>query len=138
AEDPKVLVEAGLAARAAARRVLLRRDGREPSTTRPGEEEAGADLEFCDYEATYLRRGTVSIDAAPAPPDALPAEARGAPCRAFRAVGLEGLARVDMFVTTDHRVLVNEVNTMPGFTPYSMFPVLWRTWGSATRISSPS
>src|SRR5699024_921866 len=50
-------------------------------------------------------------------------------CRAFRALGLEGLARGDMFVTTDHRVLVNEVNTMPGFTPYSMFPVLWENMG---------
>ena len=56
-------------------------------------------------------------------------EAREIARRAFGALGLEGLARVDMFVTADHRVIVNEVNTMPGFTPYSMFPVLWQNMG---------
>ena len=56
-------------------------------------------------------------------------EAREVARRAFGALGLEGLARVDMFVTADHRLIVNEVNTMPGFTPYSMFPVLWESMG---------
>ena len=48
--------------------------------------------------------------------------------QAFEAVGCEGLARVDFFLTDDGLV-INEINTMPGFTPYSMFPVLWQASG---------
>ena len=49
--------------------------------------------------------------------------------RTFEAVGCEGLARVDVFVTPDGEVVVNEINTMPGFTPYSMYPRLWEASG---------
>ncbi|HEX7351819.1 D-alanine--D-alanine ligase family protein [Brachybacterium sp.] len=129
AEDPKVLVEEGLSAREVECGVLQGRDGAEPSTTLPGEVKVGADLEFYDYEAKYFGKGTVSIDVPAALPDAVLEEARETAVRAFTALGLEGLARVDMFVTSDHRVLINEVNTMPGFTPYSMFPVLWENMG---------
>ena len=48
---------------------------------------------------------------------------------AFLALGCEGLARVDFFVTDDGRAIVNEVNTMPGFTPTSMYPQLWAEAG---------
>ena len=84
---------------------------------------------FYDYEAKYFGKGTVSIDVPAGLPDGVLEEAREIARRAFGALGLEGLARVDMFVTADHRVIVNEVNTMPGFTPYSMFPVLWESMG---------
>ena len=129
AEDPKVLVEEGLDAREVECGVLQGADRQEPSTTLPGEVKVGRDLEFYDYEAKYFGKGTVSIDVPAALPDAVLEEVRETSCRAFRALGLEGLARVDMFVTSDHRVLINEVNTMPGFTPYSMFPVLWENMG---------
>ena len=49
--------------------------------------------------------------------------------RTFEAMGAEGLARVDLFITADGRVLVNEINTMPGFTHMSMFPSLWAASG---------
>ena len=49
--------------------------------------------------------------------------------RTFEAMGAEGLARVDLFITADGRVLVNEINTMPGFTHISMFPSLWAATG---------
>ena len=49
--------------------------------------------------------------------------------RAFAAVGCEGLARVDFFVFPDGAVVVNEINTMPGFTPLSMFPRMWAATG---------
>jgi D-alanine-D-alanine ligase len=49
--------------------------------------------------------------------------------RAFDALGCEGLARCDFFLTADGRVLVNEVNTMPGFTAISMFPRVWAESG---------
>jgi D-alanine-D-alanine ligase len=49
--------------------------------------------------------------------------------RAFEALSCEGLARVDFFVGHDGRVVVNEVNTMPGFTPVSMSPLMWKATG---------
>ena len=49
--------------------------------------------------------------------------------RAFEAVGCEGLARVDFFVMPDGSLVVNELNTMPGFTPLSMFPRMWAATG---------
>ena len=51
--------------------------------------------------------------------------------RTFEAVGCEGLARVDVFVTPDGEVVVNEINTMPGFTPFSMYPRMWEASGLA-------
>jgi D-alanine-D-alanine ligase len=49
--------------------------------------------------------------------------------RTFEAVGCEGLARVDVFLTRDRQVVINEINTMPGFTPHSMFPRMWAASG---------
>jgi D-alanine-D-alanine ligase len=49
--------------------------------------------------------------------------------RAFEAIGAEGLARVDFFVLPSGEVLINEINTMPGFTPTSMFPRMWAESG---------
>ncbi len=48
--------------------------------------------------------------------------------QAFEAIDAEGLARVDFFDTSDG-LIINEINTMPGFTPYSMFPLLWEASG---------
>src|SRR5699024_7382030 len=110
AQDPKVPVEEGLGARGVESGGGQGRDGHEPLTSVPGEVKVGKDLEFYDYEAKYFGKGTVSIDVPAALPDAVLEEAREIASRAFRALGLEGLARVDMFVTKDHRVLVNEVN----------------------------
>lgn len=129
AEDPKVLIEEGLEGREIECGVLEGRGGQEPRTTLPGEVKVGDDLDFYDYEAKYFGKGTVSIDVPAALPDAVLEEVRETARRAFTALSLEGLARVDMFVTRDHQVLINEVNTMPGFTPYSMFPVLWENMG---------
>ena len=53
---------------------------------------------------------------------------RAAACRAFTALDCAGLARVDFFVT-ENDVIVNEVNTMPGFTSISMFPKMWAATG---------
>jgi D-alanine-D-alanine ligase len=47
----------------------------------------------------------------------------------WRALRLDGMARIDLFVTDDDRVLVNEANTIPGFTPVSMYPRLWQASG---------
>ncbi|MEE1617162.1 D-alanine--D-alanine ligase family protein [Brachybacterium sp. J153] len=129
AEDPKVLIEQGIVGREVECGVLQGRDGGEVRTTIPGEVTVGDDLEFYDYESKYFGKGTVSIDVPAALPDAVLEEVREVASRAFTALGLEGLGRVDVFVTEDSRVVINEVNTMPGFTPYSMFPVLWKNMG---------
>jgi D-alanine-D-alanine ligase len=57
------------------------------------------------------------------------AEVRELALRAFEAIGCEGLARVDCFVTETGKVILNEINTMPGFTPYSMYPRMWEQSG---------
>ena len=51
--------------------------------------------------------------------------------RAFEAIGGEGIARVDFFVTPEGEVVLNEINTMPGFTPISMYPQMWEASGLA-------
>ena len=62
-------------------------------------------------------------------PDDVVTEVQRLACAAFDALACEGLARVDFFVGGDGSVVVNEVNTMPGFTPVSMFPLLWKATG---------
>ena len=61
--------------------------------------------------------------------DTLLARVQKIAARTFRALGSEGLARVDLFVTPDEEVFVNELNTMPGFTYLSMYPKLWEASG---------
>jgi D-alanine-D-alanine ligase len=63
-------------------------------------------------------------------PAALSEEIRSMAIRAFRAIDASGLSRVDFFVRrSDSAVMINEINTMPGFTPFSMYPLLWRESG---------
>ena len=61
--------------------------------------------------------------------DASSADAQRLATAAYRALRVEGLARVDVFLREDDEIVVNEVNTMPGFTPISMFPMLWEAEG---------
>lgn len=127
--DPKVLIEEGISGREVECGVLQGRDGAAPRTTVPGEVRVGEDLEFYDYESKYFGKGTITIDVPAALPEDRLEAVREVAARAFDALDLEGLARVDTFVTDDGRILVNEVNTMPGCTPFSMFPVLWGNMG---------
>jgi D-alanine-D-alanine ligase len=62
-------------------------------------------------------------------PDDVATELREMAARAFEAIGCEGLARVDFFVMPNGAVVINEINTMPGFTPTSMFPRMWAASG---------
>lgn len=131
AVDPKILVEQGVVGREVECGVLEGAPGQEPRTTFPGEVKVGDDLDFYDYESKYFGKGTIEIEVPADLPAAWTEEVRAVAARSFRALGLEGLARVDVFVTPDGAVVVNEVNTMPGFTPFSMFPVLWANMGLA-------
>ena len=84
--------------------------------------------EFYDYEDKYVLGLAETI----APTDLTPtqlARVREAAEAAYRALRVEGLARVDLFLQPDDELVVNEINTMPGFTPISMFPMLWEAEG---------
>ncbi|HEX9934846.1 MAG TPA: D-alanine--D-alanine ligase family protein [bacterium] len=85
--------------------------------------------EFYDYEAKYLVEGSQTLVPADVPP-AVSNSVRGMAVSAFKALDCSGMARVDFFLErgTD-RVLINEINTIPGFTPISMYPKLWEASG---------
>jgi D-alanine-D-alanine ligase len=129
--DPKVIIEAMVEGREIEVGVLQGLDGGSPDVSVPAEIVVHGDREFYDFDAKYLDDGTESTEIiVPAVlPEATVAEIRRLAVRAFEALSCEGLARVDFFVTPDHRVLVNEVNTMPGFTPTSVFPRVWAASG---------
>lgn len=86
------------------------------------------DREFYDFEAKYLTDAAVLTVPADLPA-ATAHRVSDLAVRAFEALECEGLARVDFFVAADGSILVNEVNTMPGFTPSSMFPRMWLASG---------
>lgn len=127
--DPRVVVEHGLAGvREIECAVLQGRDGAPPRPSLLGEVRMLTDG-FYDFEAKYLPGEQVALDI-PATVDAdLEARAQALAVRTFEAMDAEGLSRVDMFVLPDGQVLVNEINTMPGFTQYSMYPSLWQASG---------
>jgi D-alanine-D-alanine ligase len=123
--DPKVVVEAMLTGREIECGVLEGPDG--PEASLPSEIHVHPDHAFYDFEAKYLDEGTsFDIPARLTAQDTAAVQAMA--CAAFDALGCEGLARVDFFLGPDGLV-VNEVNTMPGFTPASMFPRMWAASG---------
>jgi D-alanine-D-alanine ligase len=130
--DPKALVEASVDGREIECGVIAGTDG-EPEASVPAEVRVTGGQQFYDFEAKYLSDAT-EFNIPPDLPAGTIAAIRAVAVRAFEALDCEGLARVDFFVTADGRPLVNEVNTMPGFTPASMFPRMW----AASGVSYPS
>ena len=88
--------------------------------------------EFYDYEAKYLDSATEYLVPAPIAEE-VSARIQESAKIAFRAVGCSGLARVDFFLAEDGAIVINELNTMPGFTPKSVFPMLWKASGREYR-----
>ena len=127
--DPRILVETEIEGREIECSVLESIDGGPPATSLPGEIEVGAAYEFYDFEAKYLSGETVRLTCPADLTDAVVHRVRDLAARTFEALGCEGLARVDFFVRPDGEVLVNEINTMPGFTPISMYPRMWQATG---------
>lgn len=122
AEDDKVLIETGVTGREIEVAVLESSSGVRASL--PGEIVLTS-RGFYDFEGKYLGGDGVDIVC---PASVTPAELEAiqqAGIRAFEAVDGRGLARVDMFLTPAGELVVNELNTMPGFTPISMFPKCW-------------
>ncbi|SEC56507.1 D-alanine-D-alanine ligase [Paramicrobacterium humi] len=123
-EDDTVLIEQGVVGREVEIAVLGARPGQKPRTSDHAGEIVVSGRDFYDFDAKYLGAdGIELVCPAPMGSERL-AEMKSIALTAFDAVGAEGLARVDFFLTDDGFVL-NEVNTLPGFTPISMFPTCW-------------
>lgn len=128
--DPKVIVEAGIeGAREIECAVLVGNDGMARASVL-GEIKVDSAHEFYDFAAKYLDDGAELIVPAELAPSTTQ-EVQQLAVQAFEALDCEGLARVDFFVRGNGDVILNEVNTMPGFTPISMYPRLWAASGVA-------
>jgi D-alanine-D-alanine ligase len=128
--DPKVVVEAAVVGREIECGVLDSLDGGRPQTAPLGEIEVLGDThEFYDFDAKYLDAEHLRLTCPADLPESVAVEIADLAVRSFEALGCEGLARVDFFLTEHGDIVVNEVNTMPGFTPVSMFPLMWATAG---------
>ena len=127
--DPKVLVEEGIEGREIECAVLGGRGDAAPRASVVGEIVVDAAGEFYDFEAKYIEDDSARLDIPADVTEAVSERVRDLAVRAFEAVGAEGIARVDTFVTADGQVVLNEINTMPGFTPISMYPKLWEASG---------
>jgi D-alanine-D-alanine ligase len=125
--DPKVLVEQGVRGREVECGLLDGPDGT-PETSVPAEIRVVGSAAFYDFEAKYLD-GATELDCPADLPADVTARLQQLARTAYAALGCEGLARVDFFVGDDGALTVNEVNTMPGFTPASMFPRMWAAAG---------
>ena len=128
--DPKVVVEAGfVGCREIEVAVLQGRDGAPPRASVPGEIVLHRREMFYDFESKYLGTPDVTLDTPAKLAEEQAAAARSLAARTFEAMNAEGLARVDLFLNPVGEFFVNELNTMPGFTATSMFPLLWQASG---------
>ncbi|MEU5218404.1 D-alanine--D-alanine ligase family protein [Streptomyces sp. NPDC020807] len=123
--DPKILVESLLRGREIEVGVLEFEDG--PRASLPAEIPPVTNHDFYDFEAKYIDSASGIV---PAPiGDEATAEVQRLAVEAFEAVSCEGLVRADFFLTEDGGFVINEINTMPGFTPISMYPRMWEASG---------
>ena len=104
--------------------------GNSPATASlPGEIIISKEYEFYTFDAKYVDGNAVTIEV-PAKLDAeIQEKVRALSIRAYQALSCEDFARVDLFLTKEGEVFVNEINTIPGFTNSSMFPVMWKERG---------
>lgn len=121
--DRKIIVEQGIVARELEMSVL---GNDSPRCSVAGEVLPTKD--FYDYEAKY-EDGTTNYAIPAVVSNELLKKMEDAAIRAFKVLDCSGLVRADFFVTDNEQVIINEVNTMPGFTPISMYPKLWMESG---------
>lgn len=127
--DPKVVVEQGFVGiREIEVAVLGNADGTARASL-PGEIRMRDQNGFYDFEAKYLAEEQVCLQVPAQLDEAKTSQLRALAERTFTAMAVEGLARVDLFLTPDGQAYVNELNTMPGFTRTSMFPMMWAATG---------
>jgi D-alanine-D-alanine ligase len=126
--DPKVVVEAAIAGREIECGVLQDLDGT-PRASELGEVVVVSGHAFYDFDAKYVDAEHVRLSTPADVPADVRERVRALAVEAFEVMGCEGLARVDVFLTPSGDVVVNEINTMPGFTPLSMYPRMWAASG---------
>ncbi|MEU8582795.1 D-alanine--D-alanine ligase family protein [Streptomyces abikoensis] len=123
--DPKILVESLLRGREIECGVLEFEDG--PRASVPAEIPPVSAHDFYDFEAKYIDSASGIV---PAPlSEEETRRVQELAVRAFDAASCEGLVRADFFLTEDGEFVINEINTMPGFTPISMYPRMWQETG---------
>lgn len=132
--DPKVIIEAGIVGREVECGVLEFPDGRVEASVvaeirMPEVDTDGP--EFYDFDTKYID-DVCEFDVPAKLDDEVAEQVRDMAVRAFRALDCQGLARVDFFVTADGPV-INEINTMPGFTSISLYPRMWEAAGIGNR-----
>lgn len=121
--DTRAIVEQGIEAREIEVAILGNEDVR---TTLPGE--IVKDVDFYDYNSKYIdNKITMQIPAEI--PEEVQQKAQSYAKKAYTMMGASGLSRCDFFLTAKNELFLNELNTMPGFTQYSMYPLLWENMG---------
>ncbi|QLE74156.1 D-alanine--D-alanine ligase [Streptomyces rectiverticillatus] len=123
--DPKILVESLLRGREIECGVLEFEDG--PRASVPAEIPPVTAHDFYDFEAKYIDSATGLVPAPLTPQET--AKVQELAVQAFDAASCEGLVRADFFLTEDGEFVINEINTLPGFTPISMYPRMWQESG---------
>ncbi|NEB95522.1 D-alanine--D-alanine ligase family protein [Streptomyces bauhiniae] len=123
--DPKIIVEAALSGREIECGVLEFEDG--PRASVPAEIPPPSAHAYYDFDAKYID-STPGVVPAPLTGEQT-AELQRLAVEAFDAASCEGLVRADFFLTDDGEFVINEINTLPGFTPISMYPKMWEASG---------
>ena len=118
--DRKLLVEEFIAGREIECAILEQPDG-SLFVSRPGEIVPAASHGFYSYDAKYVDENGAALEMPAKLPAEIESRMRDMAARAFHALGCDGMARADFFVTAEMRILVNELNTIPGFTDISMY-----------------
>ncbi|NUS52002.1 MAG: D-alanine--D-alanine ligase [Nocardioidaceae bacterium] len=128
--DPKVVVEASAEGGREVECGVLQGFGTNPpDTSVVAEIVVDPKHEFYDFAAKYLPEEQTELTVPADLPGEVTERIRQLAGECFEVLSCEGLARVDFFVLPDDRVVLNEINTMPGFTPSSMFPRMWAASG---------
>lgn len=129
--DPKVVAEQGISGREIECGVLGGRAGSRAQASLCGEivvRGAQSD-QFYDFTAKYTDGSVADLTCPADLPPTVVDEIRRQAVIAFEALDAEGISRADFFYTDDGEIVINEVNTMPGFTPVSMYPRMWTATG---------
>jgi D-alanine-D-alanine ligase len=122
--DNKIIIEEAIRGREIECSVL---GNEKPIASLPGEIVVQHD--FYSYDAKYLDDQGARLEIPARLPKKVVKEIQRTAVRAYRALCCEGMARVDFFLRPDGKVLVNEINTIPGFTKISMYPKMWEATG---------
>ncbi len=127
--DPKVIVEQGVVGREIECAVLGGHGDESPRASILGEIVMDVKDSWYDYSTKYVQTEGFHMEIPANVPEEAAARMRAMAVEVFDAFECEGMTRVDFFLTHDGDILVNEHNTIPGFTQFSMYPVLWEETG---------